>query len=185
MLTRCRKGTLDLDIPDFIKVDHDQTARRATLSVVDPNAKQQREMWGMNLLMIRIARKEKTPRADNLFILQERSGRILTSTLLVYQKDTPPSSDSLVSVTERRSIPVPRRRSTQGSSSFSSSSAIRIPSRWASPRESRRPHPNPRESSWRVSIKNRLCRLPQRSGTGEDQTHTRARVSLSTTRRSS
>ncbi|KAM7192904.1 54S ribosomal protein L6 [Rhypophila sp. PSN 637] len=39
-------GTLNLDIPDFIKIDHDETARRATLSVVDPNLKQQREMWG-------------------------------------------------------------------------------------------------------------------------------------------
>lgn len=35
-----------MDIPDFIKIDHDTEARRATLSVANRDEKQQREMWG-------------------------------------------------------------------------------------------------------------------------------------------
>lgn len=35
-----------MDIPDFIKIDHDVEARRATLSVANRDEKQQREMWG-------------------------------------------------------------------------------------------------------------------------------------------
>lgn len=36
-----------MDIPDFIKIDHDAEARRATLSVANRDEKEQREMWGM------------------------------------------------------------------------------------------------------------------------------------------
>ncbi|KAH7630216.1 mitochondrial 54S ribosomal protein YmL16 [Sordaria sp. MPI-SDFR-AT-0083] len=39
-------GQLEMDIPDFIKIDHDVEARRATLSVANRDEKQQREMWG-------------------------------------------------------------------------------------------------------------------------------------------
>ncbi|KAK3384193.1 ribosomal protein L6, alpha-beta domain-containing protein [Lasiosphaeria ovina] len=39
-------GTLDLEIPPFLHIDHDVAARRAVLSVEDRNVKQQREMWG-------------------------------------------------------------------------------------------------------------------------------------------
>lgn len=40
-------GQLEMDIPDFIKIDHDAEARRATLSVANRDEKEQREMWGM------------------------------------------------------------------------------------------------------------------------------------------
>ncbi|KAK4190969.1 ribosomal protein L6, alpha-beta domain-containing protein [Podospora australis] len=39
-------GKLELDIPSFVKIDHDTTARIATLTVEDKNVKQQMEMWG-------------------------------------------------------------------------------------------------------------------------------------------
>ncbi|KAK3492535.1 ribosomal protein L6, alpha-beta domain-containing protein [Neurospora hispaniola] len=39
-------GQLEMDIPDFIKIDHDAEARRATLSVANRDEKEQREMWG-------------------------------------------------------------------------------------------------------------------------------------------
>ncbi|KAK3401944.1 ribosomal protein L6, alpha-beta domain-containing protein [Sordaria brevicollis] len=39
-------GQLEMDIPEFIKIDHDTQARRATLSVENRDEKQQREMWG-------------------------------------------------------------------------------------------------------------------------------------------
>jgi large subunit ribosomal protein L6 len=39
-------GKLDLDVPPFVKLDHDEVGRRLTLSVQDREVKQQREMWG-------------------------------------------------------------------------------------------------------------------------------------------
>ncbi|KAL2174553.1 mitochondrial 54S ribosomal protein uL6m [Thermothelomyces heterothallicus CBS 202.75] len=39
-------GTLNLEIPDYINVNHDPAARRVELSVKDQNQRNQREMWG-------------------------------------------------------------------------------------------------------------------------------------------
>jgi large subunit ribosomal protein L6 len=39
-------GQLYLDIPPYLRIDHDGAAKRATLSVEDTTVKQQREMWG-------------------------------------------------------------------------------------------------------------------------------------------
>ncbi|KAK3682585.1 mitochondrial 54S ribosomal protein YmL16 [Podospora appendiculata] len=39
-------GTLDLQTPEYLNLDHDTAARRLTLSVKDLSVKQQREMWG-------------------------------------------------------------------------------------------------------------------------------------------
>ena len=39
-------GKLDLEIPPFVNIDHDVTARKATLSIEDQNLKEQKEMWG-------------------------------------------------------------------------------------------------------------------------------------------
>lgn len=39
-------GQLEMDIPEFIKIDHDAEARRAVLSVENRDEKHQREMWG-------------------------------------------------------------------------------------------------------------------------------------------
>lgn len=39
-------GRLDLEIPPYIRIHHDETTRRAQLSVDDRQIRQQREMWG-------------------------------------------------------------------------------------------------------------------------------------------
>ncbi|GKT65920.1 54S ribosomal protein L6 [Colletotrichum tofieldiae] len=39
-------GKLDLEIPPFLKIDHDVEGKRAVLSVEDSNVKEQSEMWG-------------------------------------------------------------------------------------------------------------------------------------------
>ncbi|TPX13752.1 uncharacterized protein E0L32_005955 [Thyridium curvatum] len=39
-------GKLDLEVPQFINIDHDTAARKATLTIQDGNVKQQKEMWG-------------------------------------------------------------------------------------------------------------------------------------------
>ena len=38
-----------LDIPSFLKVDHDTTTQKATLSILDAEDPHQRSMWGMYL----------------------------------------------------------------------------------------------------------------------------------------
>lgn len=40
-------GTLDLEIPEYVNINHDAAARRVELSVKDRNERNQREMWGM------------------------------------------------------------------------------------------------------------------------------------------
>jgi len=39
-------GKLDLNVPPFLKLDHDPAARRLTLDIEDNEQKQQKEMWG-------------------------------------------------------------------------------------------------------------------------------------------
>ncbi|KAI1402786.1 ribosomal protein L6 [Hypoxylon fuscum] len=39
-------GKLDLEIPPFLTINHDETARRALLSIENNEIKQQMEMWG-------------------------------------------------------------------------------------------------------------------------------------------
>ncbi|ROW03302.1 hypothetical protein VSDG_01358 [Cytospora chrysosperma] len=39
-------GTLDLNVPPYLKLDHDSAARRLVLSIEDNKVKQQMEMWG-------------------------------------------------------------------------------------------------------------------------------------------
>lgn len=39
-------GKLNLDVPSFVRFDHDPEARKTTLSVEDQEDKKQREMWG-------------------------------------------------------------------------------------------------------------------------------------------
>ncbi|KAI0835115.1 ribosomal protein L6 [Hypoxylon sp. FL0890] len=39
-------GKLDLEIPMFIKINHDEASRRAVLSIENSEIKQQMEMWG-------------------------------------------------------------------------------------------------------------------------------------------
>jgi len=39
---------LDLEIPDYVTIDHDAAARRVELGVKDRDQRNQREMWGMN-----------------------------------------------------------------------------------------------------------------------------------------
>lgn len=40
-------GKLDMQIPPYIHINHDEEASRAVLSIEDTKAKQQKEMWGM------------------------------------------------------------------------------------------------------------------------------------------
>ncbi|KAI0887850.1 ribosomal protein L6 [Annulohypoxylon maeteangense] len=39
-------GKLDLEIPPYIHINHDEALRRAVLTIEDTEAKQQKEMWG-------------------------------------------------------------------------------------------------------------------------------------------
>ncbi|KAI0421511.1 54S ribosomal protein L6 [Xylaria grammica] len=39
-------GKLDLEIPPFLTIHHDQAASKAELTIEDPKLKQQKEMWG-------------------------------------------------------------------------------------------------------------------------------------------
>ncbi|KAL6792471.1 ribosomal protein L6, alpha-beta domain-containing protein [Trichoderma sp. SZMC 28013] len=39
-------GTLNLDVPEFVDIVQSEEDKTATLSVRDPNAKEQKEMWG-------------------------------------------------------------------------------------------------------------------------------------------
>ena len=42
-------GEQHLEIPPFLHIENDPTTRKATLSIEDPNQKQQKEMWGMKI----------------------------------------------------------------------------------------------------------------------------------------
>lgn len=47
MLTRdLILGELQLDVPDYLKMEHDTEAKTATLSILNVDEKQQHEMWG-------------------------------------------------------------------------------------------------------------------------------------------
>lgn len=45
-LVRNFTGKLDLNVPPFLKLDHDPAARRLVLNIEDNEQKQQKEMWG-------------------------------------------------------------------------------------------------------------------------------------------
>jgi hypothetical protein len=107
-------GQLYLDIPPYLRIDHDGAAKRATLSVEDTTVKQQREMWG--------ALRSHPPRETSCREVltankQERHGPTSTSTSSVYQKATRPCSGWLVLVTERQSKPDRTRRNIRVSHS--------------------------------------------------------------------
>lgn len=40
-------GKLDLEIPPFLTIDHDEASKRAILSIENRDIKKQMEMWGM------------------------------------------------------------------------------------------------------------------------------------------
>lgn len=40
-------GKLSMDIPDYVRIDHDVAARKATVRILDKEVKQQMAMWGM------------------------------------------------------------------------------------------------------------------------------------------
>lgn len=42
----CGVGTLNLDVPDYVELVQSAEDKTAMLSVRDPNAKDQKEMWG-------------------------------------------------------------------------------------------------------------------------------------------
>jgi hypothetical protein len=44
-----RLGTLNMDVPEFVDLVQNAEEKTATLSVRDPNAKEQKAMWGMFL----------------------------------------------------------------------------------------------------------------------------------------
>ncbi|KAK4060084.1 hypothetical protein Trihar35433_10316 [Trichoderma harzianum] len=46
LTSACGIGTLNLDVPDFVDLVQSEEDKTATLSVRDPNAKEQKEMWG-------------------------------------------------------------------------------------------------------------------------------------------
>jgi len=39
-------GEMEMTIPPFVKVEHDEASRKAYVSVEDKEVKKQREMWG-------------------------------------------------------------------------------------------------------------------------------------------
>ena len=39
-------GELTLEVPDFVKLEHDTEAKTASLSIEDVDEKKQHEMWG-------------------------------------------------------------------------------------------------------------------------------------------
>lgn len=53
-------GSLNLEIPEYLNIDHDEQARRVVMSVRDRNEKKQREMWGMAALCLH-SRSSITP----------------------------------------------------------------------------------------------------------------------------
>lgn len=46
LTSACGVGTLNLDVPEFVDIVQSEEDKTATLSVRDPNAKEQKEMWG-------------------------------------------------------------------------------------------------------------------------------------------
>src|SRR6266699_2269726 len=54
------QGKLDLEIPPFVHIDHDVAARRATLSIEDQDARQQKEMWGESAAWVQDGRRQLT-----------------------------------------------------------------------------------------------------------------------------
>lgn len=56
-------GKLDLNVPPFLKLDHDSAARRLTLNIEDNEQKQQKEMWGTIYTLPAAAR----PRDQTIF----------------------------------------------------------------------------------------------------------------------
>lgn len=55
-----RTGTLDMDVPEFVDLVQNAEEKTATLSVRDPNAKEQKEMWGMLLQLLSLMLQPKS-----------------------------------------------------------------------------------------------------------------------------
>lgn len=41
-------GELRMAIPDYIRIEHDEMSRKATVGILDRNDRKQRAMWGMS-----------------------------------------------------------------------------------------------------------------------------------------
>lgn len=53
-LADCTLGKISMTIPSFVKLEHDDAARKAYVTVEDREVKKQREMWGNETLLISI-----------------------------------------------------------------------------------------------------------------------------------
>jgi hypothetical protein len=53
-LADCTLGKISMTIPTFVKLEHDDAARKAYVTVEDREVKKQREMWGNGILLIGI-----------------------------------------------------------------------------------------------------------------------------------
>ena len=51
------QGKMSMTIPQFVKLEHDTTARKAFVSVEDKEIKKQREMWGMSFIVLRFSKE--------------------------------------------------------------------------------------------------------------------------------
>lgn len=134
-------GSLDLNVPPFVKMDYDTEARRLVLSIEDREVKQQKEMWGASttdsLSSRHNALRRTTADMDAGLVLQERHGPTFNATSLAYPKAIPPSSDSLVLDTVPRSTSAPSSKSTLTRTLSAYVWAFRTPSTWGCQRESR------------------------------------------------
>ncbi len=50
----CTPGKISMIIPTFVKLEHDDAARKAYVTVEDREVKKQREMWGNGTFLIDI-----------------------------------------------------------------------------------------------------------------------------------
>jgi hypothetical protein len=53
-LADCSLGKISMTIAPFVKLEHDEAARKAYVTVEDREVKKQREMWGNGTLLIGI-----------------------------------------------------------------------------------------------------------------------------------
>lgn len=149
-----RLGTLDMDVPEFVDLVQNAEEKTATLSVRDPNAKEQKEMWGTFLNRYPCYFKLSSHFFGNilnpvpapltfgltkarLLFFQEPHGPTSATTSPASPKATQPSSASSASATAPASSSAAQRSSTPAKSSSASSLASRTRSRWESPRASR------------------------------------------------
>ena len=173
-------GKMSMQLPPFMGIDHDATARKAFLKVQDPEIRRQREMWGAQ----RIYTMWNIASANGIQAPLAPTSRIISS---ASQKAIPPFFVWSVSGTEPRSsqAPSPCHRNTRVKSSSRSRLDIRIPSSWACRRALRLVRHNRLVFSWKGWTRRWSISLPPRSGCGGSPSPTRARGFSSTGRRSS